>query len=396
MNFWNSFNPFNNYLEESCKLLNIDINFNEATLKEAYHKLVLLNHPDKGGKTENFIKINEAYKFLSSLIAEKPKSIKISEPSSNNKKSKNKTHNIEVKKKINEIKPKNVLYKLEIELSDVYFGLKKKIKLQRNRICLTCKKNNKLYTISTCNECHNKKFSLQIKEIELILKPGVYSGYKIVYKGEGEEYLGYEPGDIIFEIVVKENKFLIRNGSDLFMNKNISLKESLGIEYILICLFDRSKFFINKNKLVICPGDTKTVIGKGVPFFNDNSYRGNLHIKFNVIFPKIINNDQKNIIKNVLDGNYNMYLNGKKNVNKKNVDNRNKRNNSSGSNAPKIMFNLNNNKKNKNMKDNNKEVNRTFDKENGVNNDNIKNYEILELKDFSDSLLNAKFTHENK
>ena len=72
MNFWNSFNPFNNYLEESCKLLNIDINFNEATLKEAYHKLVLLNHPDKGGKTENFIKINEAYKFLSSLIAEKP------------------------------------------------------------------------------------------------------------------------------------------------------------------------------------------------------------------------------------------------------------------------------------------------------------------------------------
>ena len=91
-----------------------------------------------------------------------------------------------------------------------------------------------------------------------------------------------------------------------------------------------------------------------------------------------------------------MYLNGKKNVNKKNVDNRNKRNNSSGSNAPKIMFNLNNNKKNKNMKDNNKEVNRTFDKENGVNNDNIKNYEILELKDFSDSLLNAKFTHENK
>ena len=48
MNFWKSFNQFNNYLEESCKLLNIDINFNETVLKKAYHKQVLLNHPDMG------------------------------------------------------------------------------------------------------------------------------------------------------------------------------------------------------------------------------------------------------------------------------------------------------------------------------------------------------------
>ena len=48
-----------------------------------------------------------------------------------------------------------------------------------------------MYSETTCNECHNKKFSLQKKRIELILKSGIYTGYKIVYKGEGEEYLGY-------------------------------------------------------------------------------------------------------------------------------------------------------------------------------------------------------------
>ena len=85
---------------------------------------------------------------------------------------------------------------------------------------------------------------------------------------------------------MKGNKYLIRNGSDLFMDKNISLKESLGIDYILICLFGRSKFFVSKNKIIINPGDTKTVINKGIPFFNNTSYRGNLHIKFNIIFPK--------------------------------------------------------------------------------------------------------------
>lgn len=394
MSFWNNFNPFNHYLEECCKLLQIDINFDEQTLKNAYHKQVLLTHPDKGGKTENFIKISEAYKFLSSLLSEIPKRVKIAEnPFTNNDKS---TNNKDLKKKINELKPKNVLYRLEIELSDVYFGLKKKINLQRNRICLTCKKNNKLYSYDiNCNECKNKKYSLQKKELELLIKKGVYTGSKIVFKGEGEEYVGHKPADIIFEIFVKENKNLIRKGNDLFLTKNITLKESLGIDYILISLFGKNNFYINKNKIIINPGDIKTVIGKGITFINDESHRGNLHITFNIIFPKTLNNDQKNIIKNVLDGNYNMYLNNNKKNNIKvndTINNKIKRNTSSGCTVQKFTFNLANKNKFK-LPNVNKEANKSFDKNhsNDYHSNTYHDLELLDLKEFNNTLLNSSF-----
>ena len=56
-----------------------------------------------------------------------------------------------------------------------------------------------------CEECGGKKYSSQKKEVQLIIKPGTYNGCKVTFKGEGEEYPGIEPGDIIFDINIKEN-----------------------------------------------------------------------------------------------------------------------------------------------------------------------------------------------
>ena len=75
MNFfeWGMNYSFNAYYEDCCKVLNIERFHTEKALKAAYHKKVLETHPDKGGKTEDFIKVNEAYKFLNSLIFDKTK-----------------------------------------------------------------------------------------------------------------------------------------------------------------------------------------------------------------------------------------------------------------------------------------------------------------------------------
>ena len=263
---WAIKNQFNSYYEECCKVLNIDKYYTESALKEAYHKKVLECHPDKGGKTEDFIKVNESFKFLSSLIMDKPKvskckdsipkynstnifpqnkdkiSINNSNLNQNNdaKADKNDNNNKDNKdsnilNNKNKIKPKNVTYKLEIELSDAYFGSRKKIKINRNRICKKCSENNQLNSFSSdCEECNGKKYSLQLKEIQLIIKPGTFSGCKVTFKGEGEEYVGYSPGDIIFEFLVKENKNFLRKGSDLYIFRNISIEEWLGIDFILI------------------------------------------------------------------------------------------------------------------------------------------------------------------
>ena len=180
---WRINYSFNSYYEDCCKILKIEKYHNESILKDAYHKKVLETHPDKGGKTEDFIKVNEAYKFLNSLIMDKPKVSKFRDSFPNNKKYFQENDNFEQKKKKisisisklnknnnkyekNKNKSKNVTYKLEIELSDAYFGARKIIKLNRNRICKKCSENNLLNeTNLNCEECNGKKYSSQIKEV---------------------------------------------------------------------------------------------------------------------------------------------------------------------------------------------------------------------------------------
>ena len=43
----------------------------EEEIRKAYKKLILINHPDKGGDTDNFNKIHEAYQMLSNPITKK-------------------------------------------------------------------------------------------------------------------------------------------------------------------------------------------------------------------------------------------------------------------------------------------------------------------------------------
>ena len=454
---WAIKNQFNTYYEECCKVLNIDKYYTESALKEAYHKKVLECHPDKGGKTEDFIKVNESYKFLSSLIMDKPKvskckdsipkynstnifpqnkdkiSINNSNLNQNNdaKDDKNDNNNkdnkdLNILNNKNKIKPKNVTYKLEIELSDAYFGSRKKIKINRNRICKKCSENNQLNSSNlNCEECNGKKYSLQLKEIQLIIKPGTFSGCKVTFKGEGEEYVGYSPGDIIFEFLVKENKNFLRKGSDLYIFRNLSIGEWLGIDLILINLFDKLKFYVNKNKIVINPGEIKTIIGKGFPFYDNDAHNGNLHIKFNILFPSEINLDQKNIIKNTFEGKYMQYIthnenndinkNKNNNINKgnwkKNFDNKKKNENGINQNkktfAPKTS-NINKMKnKNSNNFFNNKSDSNNNNQKPGINKmnekekekekqNNINNLEILELVKFDETVLNKGYFYEKK
>lgn len=51
----------NNYYD----LLEINSNASKKEIKDAYKKLALKNHPDKGGDSEKFRKISEAYEVLS-------------------------------------------------------------------------------------------------------------------------------------------------------------------------------------------------------------------------------------------------------------------------------------------------------------------------------------------
>lgn len=62
-------------IEEYQRLLKVTNNFDSASLKQAYRKMVKINHPDlfktpkeKERATEKMMKLNEAYKVLSEYL----------------------------------------------------------------------------------------------------------------------------------------------------------------------------------------------------------------------------------------------------------------------------------------------------------------------------------------
>ena len=58
-------------LSVAKEILNLPDNFTPKMVKENYHKLSLKNHPDKGGDTSKFIKINQAHEYILNFKNEK-------------------------------------------------------------------------------------------------------------------------------------------------------------------------------------------------------------------------------------------------------------------------------------------------------------------------------------
>ena len=52
-------------MKDLYKLLGVDKNVDNNTLKKAYRKLAMKYHPDKGGDEKKFKDISEAYEILS-------------------------------------------------------------------------------------------------------------------------------------------------------------------------------------------------------------------------------------------------------------------------------------------------------------------------------------------
>ena len=271
-----SFSPSTKTKFKKClDVLELSPSATASLAKKAYHKKVFQYHPDKGGDADKFIEVQKAYSFFKYITSKKKKKVNHENTETNRV-----------------FYTKNMTYPLQIELAEAYSGKKKKIVLKRNRICPKCKGDQS----EKCEKCKGKKVTLQSNEIEIIIKKGTYTGCKIVLERESEEYPGFIPGNVIFEIVVKDDKKFKRKGSDLFIEQNISLVHSLLGGEIKIDYFGGTMLKC-LSKDIIKPGMMKRIKGKGMPYFDNCNNYGDLNIKFNVIFPKVIDQKQAKLIR---------------------------------------------------------------------------------------------------
>ena len=341
--------------EDLYSILGISRNADDNEIKKQYRKLCLTHHPDKGGKAEEFQKIQKAYEILSDSQKRQMYDMTGSEDEQHGgggvdlgsifanmfggggmggmgfnpfdqvpgMPGRQKRH-----------KPQPKVHEIPVSLYDFYYGKQVKIQFERQKFCNGCKGegfstfqscNNcggsgivqqmimvgpGMHAISRgpceqckgkgktgngkCNECKGKKYYNQEKILDILIKPGMKKGDNLIFSNECSDDPNFmEPGDVhIFFIDADENLDISRDNNDLYGICYITLKESLlGTTYS----FKNHPKYPNGFEVKIPKGtinnDTINVSNEGMPKRNSNSY-GNFLLKVNVV----VSEEEKKIL----------------------------------------------------------------------------------------------------
>ncbi len=173
-----------------------------------------------------------------------------------------------------------IICKINCTLEELYNGCDKNVNIPRKRF------NND----TGKSYIDNKNFNISIEE-------GTIHGSKIVLENEGHcESPNHNIGNIEFIVLELKHNTFKRDGINLHMEYNISLKDALIGFNENIKMIDSTFYTIIINN-IINPGYVKLIPNKGMKI---NNNIGNLYIHFNIVFPEKLNNNQINIIKEIL------------------------------------------------------------------------------------------------
>lgn len=232
-------------------------------------------------------------------------------------------------------------YNLSITFEEAAFGVKKEILVPREENCATCggtgakagtqpttcsvcggsgqvraQQNTMFGSFSTvrpcdacggtgkiikepCPDCRGKGRVNRSKRIVVNVPAGIDNGQMLTMRGEGEAGLrGGPSGDLYISINVKPHKLFVRNGSDLHLNMDIPMTvAALGGDIQVPTLNGTVKYHIPEGTQ---PGTTFRLREQGIVRLNTNQ-KGDLLVKANVVVPKKLNDEQKELMRKLAD-----------------------------------------------------------------------------------------------
>lgn len=278
----------------------------EDEIKRAYKQKALKHHPDKNrGDLEaekKFMDISEAYEMLSDPYKRslydrfgseelrnylgtdpqshfRPSGRPYSEfgPDSSADYTYDAYNNYFVR-----YKDPSTFYDLYVTLEEVNKGATRKMKITRKRF--------------------NAELNTTVRDeklLEIQVKPGWKEGTKITFEGEGDE--GDQntiAGDIVFVIRDKPHATFERSNSDLIYRVKLSIKQALLGTVINIPFLDSAKppYQLRTHQEIITPQTEKRFTNEGLPYPKDPTRRGDLIVKFDILFPKVINSEQRTLV----------------------------------------------------------------------------------------------------
>jgi DnaJ-class molecular chaperone len=226
-------------------------------------------------------------------------------------------------------KGKDVNYPLKVELDDLYNGKVSKLALNKQVICTGCAgiggKEGSVKKCAgcqgtgvkviirqlgpmvqqmqqpcnecrgegeiidekhRCKQCKGKKVVSEKKILEVYVEKGMKNGQRITFDGEGDQMPGIIPGDVNIILEEKPNSKFTRKNDDLIYKAEIDLITALSGGTFSINHMDQRILLVNIIPgEVIKPGETKVIVGEGMPIYKRSDQNGNLFIEFEIKFP---------------------------------------------------------------------------------------------------------------
>lgn len=143
------------------------------------------------------------------------------------------------------------------------------------------------------------------KVLVITVKPGWKKGMRITFPSEGDEGDNILPGDIVFvlnEVAGEGERSCAgysREGDNLIYLYKISLADALSDCSLQVPTLD-SRIISIACPEVVSPYTEKIVQGEGMPILSSPSARGNLILRFHILFPKYLNGMKKLQIRELL------------------------------------------------------------------------------------------------
>ncbi|OHT08228.1 DnaJ subfamily B member 5 [Tritrichomonas foetus] len=134
--------------------------------------------------------------------------------------------------------------------------------------------------------------------IKLDILPGTLDGTKFKFTGQGNIIQGYQDQDVIFIINQMQHSTFARDRDNLICNASISIKQALcGVSFEIQGI-DGVKIPIQISDQVIKPGTSVKYAGQGMT--RRQGGRGDLYVKFDVVYPDKIDPEIKDVLLQIL------------------------------------------------------------------------------------------------
>ena len=131
------------------------------------------------------------------------------------------------------------------------------------------------------------------------INKGIDANEIIIFRGKGHINNNNIQGDIKIIFTIKEDENFERNGLDLIYKKTISLKEALcGCNFQMEHLSGKKYKITNSGtNTILTPNYIKIIPNLGIERSN---HKGNLCIKFNIVFPSQLTKTQVESLEKIL------------------------------------------------------------------------------------------------